>query len=88
MGIVRLLPDEAARLANLRRQSETHNAAKPSGVPLTDTEFKVHLTAWGCGAVFERVKTLRNKIYLVREDGGSVYLEFLTQTSGAKTNTR
>jgi hypothetical protein len=35
VGIVRLLPDEAAMLANLRWQLETHDAAKPSGAPLT-----------------------------------------------------
>ena len=70
------LPDEAAMLANLRRQLETHNAAKLDGVPLTDTEFKSVLNHLGRGTVFERAKTLRDKMHLVREDGSSVYLEF------------
>ncbi len=38
--------------------------------------LKVYLTTWGYGAVFERVKTLCDKMYLVRENGGSVYLSF------------
>ena len=36
-------------LANLRRQLETHDAAKLNGAPLTDTEFKSalnHLGLW------------------------------------------
>lgn len=70
------VPDEAAMLANLRRQLETHNAAKLGGVPLTDTEFKSVLNHLGRGTVFERAKTLRDKMHLVREDGSSVYLEF------------
>ena len=70
------LPDEAAMLANLRRQLETHNAAKLGGVALTDTEFKSVLNHLGRGTVFERAKTLRDKMHLVREDGSSVYLEF------------
>lgn len=43
------LPDKAAVLANLRRQLETHDAAKLNGAPLTDTEFKIalnHLGLW------------------------------------------
>lgn len=70
------LPDEAAMLANLRRQLETHNAAKLGGVALTDTEFKSVLNHLGRGTVFERAKILRDKMHLVREDGSSVYLEF------------
>ena len=70
------LPDETAMLANLRRQLETHNAAKLGGVPLTDTEFKSVLNHLSRGTVFERAKTLRDKMHLVREDGSSVYLEF------------
>lgn len=49
VGIVRLLPDEAAVLANLQRQLEAHDDAKLNGVPLTDTEFKSalnHLGLW------------------------------------------
>ena len=70
------LPDEAAMLANLRWQLETHNAAKLGGVALTDAEFKSVLNHLGRGTVFERAKTLRDKMHLVREDGSSVYLEF------------
>ena len=43
------LSDEAAVLTNLRRQLETHDAAKLNGAPLTDTEFKSalnHLGLW------------------------------------------
>lgn len=41
------LPNQAVMLANLRRQLETHNTAKLSDVPLTDTEFKSALNCLG-----------------------------------------
>lgn len=65
-------------LANLRQQLETHNTAKLNGAPLTDTEFKVHLITWGYGTIFERVKTLRSKMHLVRDDSTSMPRVFNT----------
>jgi type I restriction enzyme R subunit len=65
--------DEASLLANLRSQLETFNKVK-----LSDAEFtKVmnHLTR--SNAVFEKAKILRDKMHLERDDGESVYLDFL-----------
>ncbi|PQJ27446.1 type I restriction endonuclease subunit R [Rubritalea profundi] len=67
--------DEASLLANLKTQLEAFN-----GVALTDTEFgKVmnHLTR--SNAVFEKAKILRDKMALEREDGETVYLDFLDE---------
>ena len=67
--------DEASLLANLRSQLETFNK-----VELSDTEFtKVmnHLTR--LNAVFEKAKILRDKMHLERDDGESVYLDFLDE---------
>ncbi|WP_018969046.1 type I restriction endonuclease subunit R [Rubritalea marina] len=67
--------DEASLLANLKTQLEDFN-----GVTLTDTEFgKVmnHLTR--SNAVFEKAKILRDRMALEREDGETVYLDFLNE---------
>ncbi|WP_018969048.1 type I restriction endonuclease [Rubritalea marina] len=67
--------DEASLLANLKTQLEAFN-----GVTLTDSEFgKVmnHLTR--SNAVFEKAKILRDWMALEREDGETVYLDFLDE---------
>ena len=67
--------DEASLLANLKTQLEAFN-----GVSLTEAEFgKVmnHLTR--SNAVFEKAKILRDKMALEREDGETVYLDFLDE---------
>lgn len=66
------IPDEAALLANLKRQLEKHNK-----VSLSDAEFEKVLNHLDKGNVFERAKTLRDKFHLARDDGSSLYLEFL-----------
>ena len=67
--------DEASLLANLRSQLEAFNK-----VELSDEEFtKVmnHLTR--SNAVFEKAKILRDKMHLERDDGESVYLDFIDE---------
>ena len=67
--------DEASLLANLKTQLEAFN-----GVSLTEAEFgKVmnHLTR--SNAVFEKAKILRDKMALEREDGETIYLDFLDE---------
>ena len=67
--------DEDALVANLKSQLETFNK-----VTLSDNEFtKVmnHLTR--LNAVFEKAKILRDKMHLERDDGESVYLDFLDE---------
>ena len=64
--------DEATMLANLKAQLEAFN-----GLTLSAGEFtKVlnHLTK--SSGVFEKAKTLRDRMKLTKEDGNTVYLEF------------
>lgn len=66
------ISDEAALLANLKTQLEKHN-----NVRLTDREFGQVLNHLNKGNIFERAKILRDKMQLTRENGQSVYIEFL-----------
>ena len=63
---------EAGLLANLKRQLERHNK-----VELTDNEFSRVLNHLNKGNVFDRSKILRDRMQLVRDNGESLYLEFL-----------
>lgn len=58
--------------ANLKRQLEKHN-----DVSLTDGEFARVLNHLDKGNVFERAKILRDRMQLTRDDGSSLYLQFL-----------
>jgi type I restriction enzyme R subunit len=71
--------DEAAMIANLKAQLEKHNKLQ-----LTDKEFTKVLNHLNKGNVFERAKILRDKMQLTKEDGTSVYLEFLNQEQWCK----
>lgn len=66
------LPDMAALHANLRLQLGIQN-----NITLSDTEFARVLNHLDKGNVFERAKTLRGRMHLVRDDGTSTYLQFL-----------
>ncbi|OGX88926.1 type I restriction endonuclease subunit R [Hymenobacter glacialis] len=68
------LPDEAALLANLKTQLEAHNR-----VTLTAPEFGRVLNHLHKGGVFDRAKTLRDKLQLTKDNGESIYLEFIQQ---------
>ena len=69
------IKDENDLLANLKQQLEVHN-----NIQLTETEFKKVLNHLNKGNVFERAKILRDKMNLKKEDGTSVYIEFLNQS--------
>jgi type I restriction enzyme R subunit len=58
--------------ANLKTQLEKHNQIKISA-----EEFKKILNHLDKGSVFERAKTLRDRMELKRDDGTTSYLEFL-----------
>lgn len=58
--------------ANLKQQLETHN-----GVTLSSEEFSKVLIHLDSGNVFKRAKTLRDRMNLSRDDGSSVWLQFL-----------
>ena len=55
---------EADMLANLKRQLEIHN----QGISLTLSEFERILNHLNTGTVFERVKVLRDKFALKRDN--------------------
>jgi type I restriction enzyme R subunit len=58
--------------ANLKTQLEKHNH-----VTLSHEEFRKVLNHLDKGNIFERSKTLRDKMLLTRDDGSPLYLEFL-----------
>lgn len=66
--------NEAELLANMKRQLEKHN-----GVELTEGEFLKVVNHLNKGNVFERAKTLRDRFQITRENGDSVYIQFLNQ---------
>jgi len=66
------IKDEKDLVANLKKQLEIHNQ-----MVFTDKEFdKIvnHLNKWN---VFERAKTLRNKMQLIRDDGSVEWIRFI-----------
>ncbi|NSY40051.1 type I restriction endonuclease subunit R [Leisingera sp. ANG59] len=67
-----VLADMDAMRANLRAQLGKHN-----GVTLSDDEFAKVLNHLDKGNVFEKAKTLRGRMQLTRDDGSSLYLQFL-----------
>lgn len=66
------IKEEADLLKNLKGQLEKHNK-----VSLSEKEFSKVLNHLNKGNVFERSKILRDKMQLTRDDGSSLYLEFI-----------
>ena len=66
------IPDEAALIANLKAQLEAHNRASYS-----DGEFKQILNKLSKGNIFERARTLRDKVDYTRDDGTTGYVELI-----------
>ena len=75
------ITDEAELLANLKICLERHN-----NTSFTDKEFAKILNHLSKGNVFEKAKVLRDKMQLTKEDGTSVYIEFLNQKQWAKNH--
>ncbi len=73
------IADEDDLLANLKIQLEKHN-----DISFSDTEFAKVLNHLNKGNVFERAKILRDKMQFTRDDGTSVYIEFINQDSWCK----
>jgi type I restriction enzyme R subunit len=63
---------ESQLLANLKTQLEKHNS-----VQFSASEFEKVLNLLSRGSVFEKAKTLREKQHLVRDNGDSLYFEFI-----------
>lgn len=62
---------------NLKAQLEVHNAQALVGVALSEGEFAKILNHLNKGNVFARAKTLRDRYNLTRDDGSTVYIQFL-----------
>ena len=75
------IPDENALLSNLKRQIEAHN-----DLLLTEKEYSRVLNHLNKGNVFERAKILRDKMQLTKDDGTSVYLDFINQDDWSKNH--
>lgn len=67
------IEDEAAMLANLKRQLEIHN----KGIRFTDNEFDRILNHLNTGSVFERAKILRDRFALKRDNDETVWITFI-----------
>jgi type I restriction enzyme R subunit len=68
------ISDEPALLANLKNQLEKHN-----GFVLSANEFNRVLNHLAKGSTYDRSKTLRDTMHLVRDNGESAYVSFLNQ---------
>jgi len=73
------IDDEAALLVNLKAQLEKHN-----GVTLSDGEFKQVLNKLAKGNIFEKAKTLRDKVDYIKDDGTTGYIELINQIQWCK----
>ena len=67
-----VITDGAGLRANLKAQLEAHN-----GVSLSDAEFTRVLNHLDKGNVFDKAKILRDRMALPRDDGTTVYIQFL-----------
>lgn len=73
------ITSEKELLSNLKSQLEKHNKIK-----FTDDEFAKILNHLNKGNVFERAKILRDKFSFKRENGETVYINFLNQDEWCK----
>lgn len=73
------VPDEAALVANLKKQLEAHNKTS-----LSDGEFKQILNKLARGNIFEKAKILRDRIDFDRDDGSTGYVELINQIQWCK----
>lgn len=70
---------EADLVANLQRQLEIHNKTS-----LSEAEFRQILNKLARGNIFEKAKTLRDKVDFTRDDGTTGYIELLNQVQWCK----
>ena len=73
------IKDEADLVSNLKRQLEVHNKTS-----LSDAEFKQVLNKLARGNIFEKAKTLRDKVDFTRDDGTTGYIELINQAQWCK----
>lgn len=70
---------EADLVANFQRQLEIHNKTS-----LSEAEFRQILNKLARGNIFEKAKTLRDKVDFTRDDGTTGYIELLNQVQWCK----
>jgi type I restriction enzyme R subunit len=71
--------DEASLLANLKAQIEAHNQ-----VSLSAGDFRQILNRLNKGSIFEKAKTLRDRIAYVNDDGETKTVELIDQIDWCK----
>jgi len=69
-----IVPDEASLVANLKNKLEVHNKTS-----FSEREFEQILNHLSRGNVYEKAKTLRDKMHLLRDDNSHFYVEFFNQ---------
>ena len=74
-----VIKDEADLIANLRTQLEKHN-----NCTLSANEFKQVLNELSKGNIYEKAKTLREKLTYIKDDGKTGYLELINQIHWCK----
>ncbi len=71
--------DEASLLDNLKAQIEAHNK-----VSLTDSDFRQILNRLSKGSIFEKAKTLRDRVAYTNADGDTKTVELIDQIDWCK----
>lgn len=74
-----IINDEKELITNLQTQLGIHN-----GTQYSDAEFKQILNHLAKGNIYEKAKTLRNKITFTRDDGSTGYVESINQIHWCK----
>ena len=70
-GLVHI-KNESELISNLKSQLEKHN-----DIQFSNKEFEKVLNILSKGSVFEKAKTLREKQYVIRDNGDNLYFEFI-----------
>ena len=80
LGYARVtIKDEDDLIANLKTQLEKHNQRS-----LSDTEFRQVLNTLSKGNIYEKAKTLRDKIAYTKDTGETGYIELINQIHWCK----
>ncbi|SDF11272.1 type I restriction enzyme, R subunit [Pricia antarctica] len=74
-----VIKDEAALIKNLKNKLEKHNKATYS-----ESEFKQILNVLSKGNIYEKAKTLRDRITYAKDNGDTGYIELIDQVHWCK----
>lgn len=78
-----VIKDENDLINNLKIQLEKHN-----NTTYSEKEFKQILHQLSKGNIYEKAKTLRDKVTYSKDDGSTGYIELINQITGVKISTR